>query len=106
VAVDSAEEEVSEDEELYEEDFALRDTEQVFVEEAFVDEELHEEDFALRDTEQVFVEEAFVDGDVGLEVEVEAEEEVFAEDVAEEEEELPGWCNDGPKTPTQSLLMP
>jgi len=83
VAVDSGEEEVSEVEEL------------------------HVEDFARRDTEQDFVEEAFVDGDVvGLEVEVEAEEEVFAEDVVEEEEELPGWCNAGPKTPTQSLLMP
>jgi len=62
------------------------------------DEEAHVEDFALRDTEEVFV-----DGVVGPVVEAEAEEEVFAEVVVEEEEELLGWCNVGQKTPTQSL---
>jgi len=82
---------------------AAEDTEAVdsVEEEVSEDEEAHEEDIALRDTEEVFV-----DGVVGLAVEVEAEEEVFAVDVVEEEEELLGLYNAGPKTPTLSLLMP
>lgn len=52
----------------------------------FEDEEAEEEDFALRDTEEVFV-----DGVVEREVEVEVEEEEDSEgDVVVEEEELPG----------------
>jgi len=68
----------------------------------FEDEEAQEEDFALRDTEEVFV-----DGAVEPEAVVEAEEEEdFAEDVVVEEEELRGLYNVGPKTPIQSSLMP
>lgn len=71
-------------------------------EEVFEDEEAHEEDFALRGTEEVFV-----DGVVGLEAAVEVEEEEdFVEDVGVEEEELPGWCNVGQKMHIQSSLMP
>lgn len=72
------------------------------VEAVFEDEEAQEEDFALRDTEEVFVDGAV---EPGVEVEVE-EEEVFAEDVVAEEEELLGLYNDGQKTPIQSSLTP
>jgi len=71
------------------------------VEEEDSEDEGDEEDMAIGDTEEVFV-----GGAVGPAVEAEAEEEVFAEDVVEEEKELLGWFNAGPKTRTQSLSMP